>query len=1101
MHILRYSWLLVMGVGLLVSTQVYTSVQTHQQHELQTEINYRSLIKQQAIHLWVKEHLDVAQTLVGLLDAHVSSKEHMTQREGSAFVQGVMRVHPHDFIDLEMRWGQSADAVVRMDSTGRQLNALTVPLQAESLANIAPRSIKLLTIQDQQGNHLLRYIIAGENPNVCIIADLNTPYLLESAINTGSAAGLDVEVSAVINGQHFLLHHHASRSRNTAEMAMDSNHPELDAEKAWQGSFSVRGGVTLLIQTWAAPALIAQTRTSQPFWWLAISLLMTLLLSYLVFNRSRFNQHLKRDVAQRTAALHAEQQKLDAVVNHASESILLVDDQGNILLANPAASQLFGYTQEQWSSITVNDLVPADSSVAHGHWMASEMQGERHDIIGQSRDVRGCRQDGSSFPCEVTVNEFMTAGERRFSVVLRDLSAMKLAEIEQQKQDGIRRAIAEILAASMRSEHLKDALQAALRIILDIEGLPLEACGSIFLADDASTLKMSVHQNLSPAVCKACSQIAFGHCLCGQAAARDHMIIKTHLDDDHIIRTDDMVDHGHICAPIHSGDKVLGVLNLYTKAGFQETVEDQEFIATACDAIAHIIQRWQATIYNERLLSIIDTSPDFVSMADASGHVLYVNPAGRKMIGLKADDDVRSHTIEDFHAPEELARMRNDILPAASENDGHYTTELTFLHQCGDEILTRASFSMQQGEDGTPISHSVIAHDIRLERRDQKKIEHTQRLESLGVLAGGIAHDFNNILAVIMGNAALAERKIQTAPEQVQTYINRIVQSSEQAAALCNQMLAYSGQGSFVIEPLDLSTMVLDIIKLLEVSIAPNVVMQYELGEHLPWVNADSAQIQQVIMNLVINASEAIQERSGTIAISTGVMHADLQYLRQNCIREDLPEGSYVYLEVSDNGCGMDDATKERIFEPFFTTKFTGRGLGMSAILGIVRSHRGALMLYSEVGDGTTFKMLLPASESSIEVLPVNNPDTFEKEASGVILIIDDNEAIRDMSSAILEEAGYRVLTADDGLQGVEVYSQHEREILAVLMDMTMPKLNGEACFRELRKINKDVKVILCSGYSEQSATSSFHGKKLAAFIQKPYSPETLITILKDLLT
>jgi len=1094
MTLLRYGWLIVLALGTVASISIYSDVDKHQQQKLQTEIDYRSQIKQQAIRMWVAQHLDAAQMLVAFLDSEMEGGVEIGRSEVMALAVGVKRVHSHDFTDLEIRWGATDDAVVRINSDGRRIADLIVPQQLEVPGHLTPGSARLLLIRDHNGGNLLRYIMAGQRPGIEVVADLNVHYLLESAIDTGSAAGLDVAVSAQVRGKQFLLHHHASRTRARAGAGLDANNP---TGLQWQKSF-MAGGLTLVVQTWPAPALVQRIRTAEPLWWLAVSLMMTLLLAYLSFNRSRFSERLQRQVLQRTTQLHAEQQKLEAVINHASETILLVDAQGKVLLANPAACALFGYSPEEWSRVNVNDLVPDGSSVSHGRWLKSEISGERHDIIGKSRDVYGRCRDGSTFPCEVTVNEFVSGDQRRFSIVLRDLSAVKQAEAAEKKRTDKRRAIAEILAASLHAQRLEDALQSALKIILGIEGLSLEQRGSVFLADDAAQLHMSVQQNMSAAVCQSCNSVVFGHCLCGQAAGRNRMIVKSHLDDDHATRTPDMSDHGHICAPIHSGDKVLGVLNLYTKAGFQETAEDQEFIVTVCDAIAHIIENGLAAIKSERMLSIIETSPDFVGMADAEGHVLYVNPAGLELLGISQQEDISQRMISDFHAPGEVERMENDIFPAILTYEGQYTTEVCFLHQNGSEILTRASFSMQKDADGKPVSYSVIAHDIRQERETQKQMEHTQRLESLGVLAGGIAHDFNNILAAIMGNAALAERKALIAPEQVQRYMSNIVESSEHAAALCNQMLAYSGKGRFVVEPVDLSKIVQDVTKLLEISIARNVVVTYELHEQLPAVKADASQMQQVIMNLVINASDAIGERSGIITITTGLIYAEHNYLRQSCIHEDIPEGDYVFLEVSDNGCGMDAVTRERIFEPFFTTKFTGRGLGMSAILGIVRSHHGALILYSEVGEGTTFKVLLPALEKSLTTEQGLPAETSSLPASGAILIVDDDESVREMASTVLQDIGYDILTATNGLEGVALYRQHQYDISVVLMDMAMPKLDGESCFRELRKINGDVKVVLCSGYSEADATSHFDGKGLAGFIQKPYLPDALIAVVQQ---
>lgn len=274
---------------------------------------------------------------------------------------------------------------------------------------------------------------------------------------------------------------------------------------------------------------------------------------------------------------------------------------------------------------------------------------------------------------------------------------------------------------------------------------------------------------------------------------------------------------------------------------------------------------------------------------------------------------------------------------------------------------------------------------------------------------------------------------------------------------------------------------------LLKVSIDKNVVLHFDLHEALPNVEADITQIQQIIMNLVINASEAINKHSGVISIATGTMEVDDIYLQRSIHQASIKTGTFVYLEVSDSGSGMDVKTQKKIFDPFFTTKFTGRGLGMSAVLGIVHGHHGLLNIYSELNKGTTFKIAFPICTSS-EVLDVE-PDNINlpHQNSGVILVIDDEETIRELASIVLQDRGFEVLLAVDGKDGVDVFRQHQDNITGVLLDMTMPRINGEDCYTELRKINPTIKVILSSGYSEEDAMKRFRGKGLVGFIQKPY--------------
>ncbi|MFQ5518389.1 MAG: response regulator, partial [Mariprofundus sp.] len=402
-------------------------------------------------------------------------------------------------------------------------------------------------------------------------------------------------------------------------------------------------------------------------------------------------------------------------------------------------------------------------------------------------------------------------------------------------------------------------------------------------------------------------------------------------------------------------------------------------------------------------------------------------------------------------------------------------------------------------EDGSITGFSAVQRDVTEHRRMQEKLQHTDRVDSLGVLAGGIAHDFNNLLTAILGNAALALRKLDATSPALK-YLSSIENASHSAADLCKQMLAYSGKGKFVVKPVNISELVENMGKLIDVSLAKNVVLKYHLSEHLPLINADVAQMQQIVLNLITNASEAIEGKSGVISIATGAMQVDADYLN-GCIGSGTIEpGRYISLEISDTGCGMDAETQKKIFDAFFTTKFTGRGLGMSAMLGIVKGHQGALRIYSEPGDGTTIKIIFPISDEQVaRAEPLR--DTAPKWVfSGTALVIDDEETVREVASVMLEEVGFEVITANDGVEGVEIFSQNRDKVELILLDMTMPKMGGEACFSELRRIQPDVKVILSSGYNEQDATSRFAGKGLAGFIQKPYAPEALVEKLQEIL-
>ena len=279
---------------------------------------------------------------------------------------------------------------------------------------------------------------------------------------------------------------------------------------------------------------------------------------------------------------------------------------------------------------------------------------------------------------------------------------------------------------------------------------------------------------------------------------------------------------------------------------------------------------------------------------------------------------------------------------------------------------------------------------------------------------------------------------------------------------------------------------------MLEVSISKKAILRFNQASTLPSVEADATQMRQIIMNLVINASEAIGEKSGVIAITTGCMDCDKSYLKDVWLDENISEGLYVYLEIADTGCGMDKETVAKIFDPFFTTKFTGRGLGMAAVLGIVRGHKGAIKVYSEVGKGTTFKILLPASNRPVEIF---NGELHKDDwkGSGTVLLVDDEETVRGIGKEMLQELGFTTITANDGRDAVDTFKTNA-DIAFVILDLTMPHMDGEQCFRELKQIRPAVKVIMSSGYNEHEVTQKFVGKGLAGFIQKPYK----LSLLKD---
>jgi signal transduction histidine kinase/CheY-like chemotaxis protein len=389
-----------------------------------------------------------------------------------------------------------------------------------------------------------------------------------------------------------------------------------------------------------------------------------------------------------------------------------------------------------------------------------------------------------------------------------------------------------------------------------------------------------------------------------------------------------------------------------------------------------------------------------------------------------------------------------------------------------------------------------------LEERERvnDRILRAQKMESLGVLAGGVAHDFNNLLTGILGNASLAVERLPPSCGSLIAILEDVVSASERAAELTRQLLAYAGKGRFVIAAVDLTKLVQETIHLVQSILPANVRIRLNLAERLPYIKADASQIQQVAMNLTINAAEAIPaEAVGQVVVSTGLRHFSQPPDPQNFIAGEIRPGAYVSLLVSDNGSGMDEATRTRIFDPFFTTKFTGRGLGLAAVLGIVGGHSGALKVISEPGKGSCFEALFPAAPDLAEETVEPTPRPAEKaRTSRKILVIDDEITVRRTAKLALERHGYEAVLAENGREGIEIFRVLEGKISAVLLDLTMPGMNGHEVLKRLQTIRPDVRVVLSSGFDESEVVQQFSGKGLAGFLQKPYTVDALINRIAD---
>ena len=494
---------------------------------------------------------------------------------------------------------------------------------------------------------------------------------------------------------------------------------------------------------------------------------------------------------------------------------------------------------------------------------------------------------------------------------------------------------------------------------------------------------------------------------------------------------------------------------------------------------------------NRRFRLLVEGVKDYALFTvDAAGRVSSWNSGAERLLGY-TEAEIVGHEFSRIFTPEDVHNgvPEKELQEAASE--GRAEGDRWHLRKDGSRVFVAGVLaSLGQGD-----SHEFgkIIRDVTEQRKTEAALLQAQKLESLGVLAGGIAHDFNNLLTGILGNASLVlDRASPLDPDRPS--LEAIVASSKRAAKLTYQLLAYAGKGRFIITHFNLSELISEILHLIEASISKMVQLQFAREPDLPLIEADASQIQQIVMNLVINAAEAIGPEGGTIWVSTGVADTEAADSRK--------PGRSVYMEVRDSGSGMDEVTREKIFDPFFTTKFAGRGLGMAAVSGIIRGHKGRIQIESVPGEGSTFRVFLPALAADAlrtEEVP-SLPDLQSTvDGTGTILVVDDEPVVRRLAKTMLEYRGYAVLLAENGLEAVTIFQQRVAEITGVVLDMAMPIMGGEEALRHIREIRPDVPVLIASGYSEILTRERLGDTVNVSFIQKPYTVMQLAGKIKAL--
>jgi two-component system cell cycle sensor histidine kinase/response regulator CckA len=581
-------------------------------------------------------------------------------------------------------------------------------------------------------------------------------------------------------------------------------------------------------------------------------------------------------------------------------------------------------------------------------------------------------------------------------------------------------------------------------------------------------------------------------------------LLKLRIRD--VVATEEQKNFPALLAAISSGTMVLNESRLVRKDGSQVLVEVSARMLPDGRRLA-IVRDVTGRRVAERAMEE-EERPYGVVFADLDFRILRVNSVFGRLLGY-APEELIGKSIAELTLPDDHDDTREQTGRLKRREIDQFAIEKRYVTRSGGMVhavtFVRGLYAATGGFDGTvafvvDITARARAEELRLEM--ERRLLHSQKLESLGILAGGIAHDFNNLLMAMLGNLELAQRDLSPV-SPVLPLVDAASHAARRAADLTRQMLAYSGRGKFLVARLDLNELVEENLQMLRTSIPRTVTLNLHLDRALPAVEADAGQIQQVAMNLITNAAESIGNDPGVITLSTGVRDCDGSYLSRNRLDETPAPGRYAYFEVQDSGSGMDEETRKRVFEPFFTTKFTGRGLGLPAVYGIVRGHGGAILLDSAPGKGTTIRVLFPAAAEvpgglvAEEAPPAGAAGAAPDMSRGTILIVDDEEMVLKPCAAMVESMGFAVLTAVDGEQAVEQVRRHGAEIQAIILDLTMPKLDGAGALERILRIEPGAKVILSSGYDEAEATQRIAKGALAGFIRKPFGLKQLQSALE----
>lgn len=777
-------------------------------------------------------------------------------------------------------------------------------------------------------------------------------------------------------------------------------------------------------------------------------------------------------------SLRESEERIRLLVEGAFEGIVL-HNQGIIIEANKKLADKLGYNLKDMVGKNILEYTAPESRELV---LQNILSGYENPY-----EAKYQRKDGRTFYCEVISKPTYYRGEKVHITAIRDISERKqLLELSQ------------ALLSTLDLDEIINKILQELR-----NALPYDTCRILWLDEKTNSLRpyRIVGQERIP------NELAHWSIPVGKGIAstvvqtgKSELVNNAHLDPRSIYPEEATITCEHLISiPIRSKEKILGAFNVSRNADPPFTQEEFDlvelFLTHASLAIENARLFEQTKVSEEKYRSLFEETKDMVFISTPEGKFIDINPAGIQLLKYDSKEELLMVDIaRDLYWD---PNKRQEFLQLIHRQGYVQDMQLELKTKDGQKLVVLETVTTVRDKNGNIVAYRGIIRDITSQRVLEEQFRQSQKMESLGTIAGGIAHDFNNILGIIMGYSAHLEQA-KTDPERIAKSLQAIKTAAQRGAGLVRQLLTFARKTSPTVESVNPNTIIEEIAKMLYATFPKTITIDLQLDPNIQFIIADANQLHQALVNLSVNARDAMP-KGGKLSFITSIV-------TNRVIKKQFPEAtrsSYVCIRVTDTGVGMDEITRSRIFEPFFTTKERGKGtgLGLSVVYGVVQSHQGFINVQSEIGKGTTFSIYLPMPESMVS----DTPEVIQesKEIPGgneTLLIVEDEDSLRELLKSMLESKGYNVLTASDGVEAIETYEKHKDKIAAVISDVGLPRLDGWASMQQIKKLNPSAKIILASGYIDNEILELTRKKEIEKFIRKPYDLDEVASKIRDIL-